>query len=114
MQFVAGSTSTEPRSIGLLRQVYCAQVLHLELDLAGSGMEYQPGDSLGVTALNEDGLVDALLARLGANGSSRFEVVPADGSGAQQGLLPHLGCPTSLRHALQAGCDLTSVPRYPS
>lgn len=88
-----------------------SQVLHLEVDLAGSGMEYQPGDSLGVTPLNSDATVNALLRRLGASGGRRFEAVAVE-EGGPAGLLPHLGCPCSLRSALQRGCDLTSVPRY--
>ncbi len=82
----------------------------MEVDLGGSSMEYQPGDSLGVTPLNPDAIVDALLARLGASGGRRFEAVAAE-EGGPSGLLPHLGCPCSLRSALQRGCDLTSVPR---
>ena len=86
------------------------QVLHLEVDLAGSGMDYQPGDSLGVTPLNSDAMVYALLQRLGASGGRSFEAVAAE-EGGPAGLLPHLGCPCTLRSALQRGCDLTSVPR---
>ena len=87
------------------------QVLHLEFNLEGSGISYQPGDSIGVSPLNADALVDGLLSRLGEDGSRRFEVLPADESTAADKLLPHLGCPCTLRQALQSGCDLTSVPR---
>ena len=83
----------------------------MELDLAGSGMRYQPGDSLGVSPLNDDAAVDALLTRLGADGGRVFEVTSAEAGQPQKGLCPHLGCPTTLRGALQAGCDITSPPR---
>jgi sulfite reductase alpha subunit-like flavoprotein len=72
-------------------------------------MEYQPGDSLGVTPLNPDGMVDALLRRLEVSGGKHFRAVEAEDG--QKELLPHLGCPCSLRSALQRGCDLTSIPR---
>ena len=86
-------------------------MLHLELDLAGSGIRYQPGDSLGVSPLNDDAAVDALLTRLGVDGSRVFEVTSVEEGQPQKGLLPHLGCPTTIRRALQAGCDITSSPR---
>lgn len=41
---------------------------HQVISLAGSGIAYRPGDSLGVCARNDDALVDAILARLGASG----------------------------------------------
>src|SRR5829696_1531704 len=39
---------------------------HVEIDLAGSGVDYEVGDSLGVFAANHAGLVDAVIAQLGA------------------------------------------------
>ena len=41
---------------------------HQVISLAGSGIAYRPGDSLGVWPRNADPLVDAILARLGATG----------------------------------------------
>ncbi|MBT2569807.1 assimilatory sulfite reductase (NADPH) flavoprotein subunit [Planococcus sp. ISL-110] len=40
---------------------------HLELDLEGSGLQYEPGDSLGIVPENEDKLVDQLIAATGWN-----------------------------------------------
>lgn len=40
---------------------------HLELDLEGSGLQYEPGDSLGIVPENEDQLVDQLIAAAGWN-----------------------------------------------
>lgn len=45
-------------------------VRHVVLDLAGSGLGYEPGDSLSVTAPNDPALVDAVLAALGATGDA--------------------------------------------
>ncbi|MDC7784847.1 sulfite reductase subunit alpha [Rhodoplanes sp. TEM] len=42
------------------------ETFHIELDLAGTGVSYAAGDSLGVFAVNAPGLVDAVIAQLGA------------------------------------------------
>ncbi len=68
------------------------EVNHVELSLAGSGLEYQAGDALGVLPQNCPDLVTALLAALSCDGE---EAVPVpDGS------------TTSLRHALTSYYDL--------
>lgn len=41
------------------------EVLHLELSLDGSGLQYQPGDALGVYAQNDPALVAAVIETLG-------------------------------------------------
>lgn len=40
---------------------------HLELSLAGDGPQFEPGDSLGVLAENEDAVIEAVLRSLGAS-----------------------------------------------
>ena len=40
------------------------RVLHLELNLASSGIEYLPGDSIGICCPNPSSCVDAILLRL--------------------------------------------------
>jgi sulfite reductase (NADPH) flavoprotein alpha-component len=42
---------------------------HHVISLAGSGMTYRPGDSLGVRPRNPEPLVEAILQRLGASGN---------------------------------------------
>jgi sulfite reductase (NADPH) flavoprotein alpha-component len=44
---------------------------HLELSLEGSGLTYEPGDSLGIIPENDDNLVTALLLSLGFEGSEQ-------------------------------------------
>lgn len=44
-------------------------IRHLELSLEGSGLQYQPGDALGVWPLNPPRLVDAVLATLALDGT---------------------------------------------
>lgn len=43
------------------------EVHHLVVDLGDSGIEYQPGDGIGVTPINDPTLVEALLTRLDAD-----------------------------------------------
>jgi sulfite reductase (NADPH) flavoprotein alpha-component len=45
-------------------------VRHIELDLAGSGLRWEPGDSLGVVIRNPDRVVDPLLEALGLSGDT--------------------------------------------
>ncbi|MBH0229459.1 assimilatory sulfite reductase (NADPH) flavoprotein subunit [Halobacillus yeomjeoni] len=40
---------------------------HLELDIEGSNLEYEPGDSLGILPENDSALVDELLEEMGWN-----------------------------------------------
>ena len=52
------------------------EVRHLEISLAGSGLEYRPGDALGIWHDNPAPVVDAVLAAVGATGD---EPVALDG-----------------------------------
>jgi sulfite reductase (NADPH) flavoprotein alpha-component len=58
---------------------------HQVISLADSPISYRPGDALGVWARNDDALVDAILARLGATGDE--PVASAGGSVAFRELL---------------------------
>ena len=46
---------------------------HLELDLSGSGISYQPGDSIGVWAENDQSLVEEILSELEILGTTEAE-----------------------------------------
>ena len=70
---------------------------HHAISLAGSGITYRPGDSLGVWPRHGDPLVDAMLTRLGATGS---EPVDAGSHGT-----------LSFREALARSFDLAIVSR---
>ncbi len=73
----------QPRFIAL--HTYQPQVLHLELDVAGSGMAFAPGDAIGVLPQNDASLVAALLERLGLDGEAVFDVQPAEEAAAAAG-----------------------------
>ena len=73
------------------------EVRHLVLDIAGSGLEYQPGDAVNVTPANEPALVAAIVERLGVPG----DTVVADRKGER-----------TLTQALTHGFEITSVSPY--
>lgn len=49
-------------------------VRHVELDIGSSGIQYLPGDSLGVIASNPEPLVRQVLEAIGQDGSTRVEI----------------------------------------
>ena len=49
-------------------------VRHIEIDLDGSGITYQPGDALGVWYENSTDLVNAILAKVGLSGVESIDV----------------------------------------
>ncbi|MCI0510181.1 sulfite reductase (NADPH) alpha subunit [Chromohalobacter marismortui] len=49
------------------------QTLHVELSLEESGLEYQPGDAVGIVPQNDPSYVDELLAALRLDGEAPFE-----------------------------------------
>lgn len=44
------------------------ETIHLELDLSGAGLRYEPGDALGIYALNSGKLINSVLNLLKASG----------------------------------------------
>lgn len=71
-------------------------VRHIELDLDGSGLSYEPGDALGVWPRNPVELVDAVLAQLRLDG---------------QGDVAHEGTHLPLREWLTERRELTRLAR---
>ncbi len=70
---------------------------HYELDLQGSGMTYEPGDSLAVLPTNDLALVDEVLVALGMQGDEAVEDLDKK--------------PTTLREALISSCALTQIDK---
>jgi sulfite reductase (NADPH) flavoprotein alpha-component len=52
------------------------ETLHVELSLAGSGLAYEPGDSLGIVPLNDPAMVEAVLKAARIDGGAAVEGVP--------------------------------------
>jgi len=71
-------------------------VRHIELDLEGSGLIYQPGDSLGIVPTNPPQLVDALLAATTFKGDETVDIN---------------GDSTSLRDAFLHDKEITTLSR---
>ena len=90
------------------------RVVHVQFDLAGSGIKYGPGDSLGVLPENDPVLVDALLKRMDLDGSKWFALQPLDRGDAapsSQRPLQHIKWPCSVRNAFLHGVELTGPPK---
>ena len=47
---------------------------HVELDLSGSGLSYEPGDSIGIAASNDGHVVEELLQATGLSGDEEIKV----------------------------------------
>lgn len=69
---------------------------HFEIDLDGSGLQYEVGDALGVMPANDAALVGEIIAALGCDGEEAVK----DATGAE----------TSLRHALLHSFHVTQPP----
>jgi sulfite reductase (NADPH) flavoprotein alpha-component len=69
-------------------------VRHLELDIAGSGLHWEPGDSLGVVIRNPERVVEPVLETLGFDGNE-----PIAGSGR------------TLREEVSAAREITALNR---
>lgn len=50
------------------------EVYHIELSLEGSGLTYEPGDSVGIWANNPPALVDAVLQKTGLNATDTVKL----------------------------------------
>jgi NADPH-ferrihemoprotein reductase len=89
------------------------RVVHVQLDLAGSGIEYGPGDSLGVLPQNDVALVERLLNHMSLDGDKFFAVQHKnmDGSTPKTRPLQHIQWPCSVRDAFLHGVDLTGPPK---
>lgn len=68
-------------------------VQHIEIDLSDSGIQYQPGDALGVWPVNAPGLVSEILTLHQLSGEERVQL--------------HDGLSTDIRQALTHHLDIT-------
>ncbi|KAE9037276.1 Methionine synthase reductase [Phytophthora rubi] len=91
------------------------KVLRLDIDVSGSGINYVPGDSIGIKCPNRTEDVDALLACLGINGD---EVISAEPVAATNGRVAkkkntsiHFPSPCSVRDVFLHHVDILSSPK---
>jgi sulfite reductase (NADPH) flavoprotein alpha-component len=71
---------------------------HIEFSLEGSNLDYQPGDALGIIAINDEAVVDRLLSQTGLDGATPVVVKDEE---------------LSLRDALRDQLEVvTATPRF--
>jgi len=75
-------------------------VRNVVLDLDGSGLRYEPGDSLGLLAPNDPALVEACLAALGADGTEPVPCPDGTPRPAREAFLSHLAIARPLDRTL--------------
>jgi sulfite reductase (NADPH) flavoprotein alpha-component len=68
------------------------ETVHLELSLAGSGLTYEPGDSIGILPSNDPAMVEAVLGAVRLDGDAAFEA-------------------STIRDALSERYDVTALSR---
>ncbi|MFM9946832.1 MAG: assimilatory sulfite reductase (NADPH) flavoprotein subunit [Saprospiraceae bacterium] len=78
--YVAGFNRKNPYPAPVLEKVRlngrgsAKETYHIELGLEGSGLVYEPGDSLGILAQNSDRLVEQVLAAAKFSGAEQVEI----------------------------------------
>lgn len=82
------------------------EVYHVELSLDGSGITYEPGDSVGILANNPARLVDAVLSRLNSEGSETVILKNIDYT-FREALTDHLEITVINRDVIQKYHEIT-------
>lgn len=110
----SGSSHGSPwlARVGAVRELHRGggrSCVHVEVDIAGSGVRYCAGDHVGVLAENSAATVEAAAAVLGLPPSMcfRLRVPPGGGHGLGE---PFAAGPVTLRAALARHADLLSAP----
>ncbi|ETN02337.1 hypothetical protein, variant 1 [Phytophthora nicotianae INRA-310] len=114
-------SSTNPFMASLIGAEYLTaphaerKVLRLDIDVSGSGIQYVPGDSIGIKCPNRTEDVDALLARLGVSGDEVFSAEPVaatNGRAAKRkNTSIHFPTPCSVRDVFLHYVDILSSPK---
>jgi sulfite reductase (NADPH) flavoprotein alpha-component len=86
------------------------EVYHVELSLEGSGITYEPGDSVGILASNPPALVDGILKFKGFDGSETVTIKEGKFS-IQEALLNYLEITVLTRDVIQQYFEKTSDPK---
>ena len=84
-------------------------IRHIELSLEGAGLDYEPGDALGVIIENPTALVEAIVAELGLDGATPVTVgadtLPLRDWLGKRREITRLSRPFVATHAAHAGSD---------
>lgn len=84
-------------------------IRHIELSLEGAGLDYEPGDALGVVIENPSALVEAIVAELGLDGATPVTIgadtLPLRDWLGKRREITRLSRPFVATHAAHAGSD---------
>ena len=83
------------------------EVYHVELSLEGSGLTYEPGDSVGILAYNPPSLVEAILKIKGLEGSEKVTIKEGEFS-IRESLSNYLEITVLNREVIQQYCEKTA------
>ncbi|MDP3914507.1 MAG: assimilatory sulfite reductase (NADPH) flavoprotein subunit [Bacteroidota bacterium] len=86
------------------------EVYHVELSLEGSGITYEPGDSVGILASNPPASVDGILKFKGFDGSETVTIKEGEFS-IQEALLNYLEITVLTRDVIQQYFEKTADPK---
>ena len=83
---------------------------HFELSLKGGGLDYEPGDSLGVLPMNCPEVVEDLLKTLDFNGNEKVEIAGEEIS-LSQALQERLACTVLSKIQIKKFNEIAKAPR---
>ena len=83
---------------------------HFELSLKGGGLDYEPGDSLGVLPMNCPEVVEDLLKTLDFNGNEKVEIAGEEIS-LSQALKERLACTVLSKIQIKKFNEIAKAPR---
>jgi sulfite reductase (NADPH) flavoprotein alpha-component len=85
------------------------EVYHVELSLEGSGLTYEPGDSVGILASNPQQLVDEILKYKGFDGTELVKIKEGE-IALREALTNHLEITILTRDVIQQYAEKTAIP----
>jgi sulfite reductase (NADPH) flavoprotein alpha-component len=88
------------------------ETFHYEFSLSGSGLVYEPGDSLGVFPTNDPRLVDELLKLLGFSGEEEISGASGETVSLRQALLRERTITTPSRQFVQLVAERIPAARF--
>ena len=86
------------------------EVYHVELSLEGSGITYEPGDSVGILAYNPPSLVDDILKFKGFNGSETV-TIKESGFSIKEALSNYMEITVITREVIQQYFEKSAHPK---
>src|SRR5664279_2838849 len=85
---------------------------HFEISIAGSGLSYEPGDSLGVVPSNPPELVELILGAQEFTGNEEVRLADGQSLGLREALLKHCIVTEPSKPLLQAVSEKDSSGKF--